>query len=518
MRNLLLLALLAAPASAFQPTPIPPPKTAKEKEIEALVSRLAALPVEVEADSLLMLIGAAQIPAAQVPAILDRLFLDTGRAIVKSPSYISYPVFENWGGNVPGISQRASQLLALDQLSLQTRIVTLIKATKLSHAVELFDTIQPAPPSRSCAAPLTPKVDRYYKTLQALFHDRERGATAKARQDAAHWLGGHLVVSQEAQIAPVAGLIMTLSSQPPIFELALSRLSQDLANLDPSFLPYLATIDAVTDALIDLAKRATLNGFSAEPLWRSFASYNRNALTGTRCGAYPAETLDKRLHAIWAKLDTIKLPPEAAEAFASLVKLEPKQVDDTKPPFESFYANKTSPWYALQIEYQNLRFGPIETRRQFVGKHRPDGLTSFIPLEERKSPAWDDRATKYLRGIEDYVKNTEEDGLTTFVKTSSLYSTFIEILPHASISFPGALSSYVAYLSAAPFANQEPLIWLFEVKAFLRHGTLDEHEQGYDLVRAAIRQQGGQILNTIIEVDRLNPIRSESNMSTLVVP
>lgn len=42
-----------------------------------------------------MLIGAGQIPAAQVPATLDRLFLDTGRAIVKSPLDVAYPEFEN---------------------------------------------------------------------------------------------------------------------------------------------------------------------------------------------------------------------------------------------------------------------------------------------------------------------------------------------------------------------------------------------------------------------------------------
>lgn len=60
-----------------------------------LVSRLAALLFEVEVDALLMLIGAGQIPAAQVPATLDRLFLNTGRAIVKSPLDVAYPEFEN---------------------------------------------------------------------------------------------------------------------------------------------------------------------------------------------------------------------------------------------------------------------------------------------------------------------------------------------------------------------------------------------------------------------------------------
>lgn len=140
-------------------------------------------------------------------------------------------------------------------------------------------------------------------------------------------------------------------------------------------------MEPATDALIELAERAAVNGLSAEPLWRAFAAYNRNALTGTRCGAYPAEALAKKLQAIQSELQPMTLlPPKPPKHSPALSKFDPRRIDDAKPPFQSFYADKNSSWYALEIEYQNLRFGPIETRRQFVGKARPDGLNSLIPL------------------------------------------------------------------------------------------------------------------------------------------
>ena len=139
-------------------------------------------------------------------------------------------------------------------------------------------------------------------------------------------------------------------------------------------------------------------------------------MTETRCGAYPAEALAKKLEAIQSKMQAITLPPEATKTFASLSTLEPRQIDDTKSPFQSFYADKNSPWYVLGIEYQNLRFGPIETRRQFLGKARPDGLTIFL-------------------------------------KAGGLYSSFIEIFSHSAMA-PSTSTTKATTESAPPSANK----------------------------------------------------------------
>ena len=105
---------------------------------------------------------------------------------------------------------------------------------------------------------------------------------------------------------------------------------------------------------------------------------------------------------------------------------------------------------ALYIDYATMRFGSEDRRREFIGKSRPDGLNSFIPIEERKSLQWEEQAAKYLRRLEAFAKHNDDDNLTAFSKVGGLYASFIAILPHSSSSFPSALASYVAYLSASP--------------------------------------------------------------------
>ena len=327
-----------------------------------------------------------------------------------------------------------------------------------------------------------------------------------------------VVNAQDAQIAPVATLIVKLSTEPDLFRLAVSRFAQDLSNLNSTYLPYLQSLDGATDALVTLGNRATAIRVPSDSLWRGFATYNRNALAGVRCTEMPSDVVTEKLKKIQTKMAALNLPLESAEDIAALSEIKPKRLDDTKSPYVPFYANSNSPWYAMGLEYQNLRFGPESTRRRFVGKPRPDGLTSFLSLDERKSPEWDERASKHLRQIEAYAKHNDDEAIESFVKVCDLYSAIIAILPNSSTSFPSALSSFVAYLSASPVAKEQPLIWLVKVKLFLRRGTLDEHEQGYERVRAAIRQGGGQLLNTVLDVDRFNPIRGNSNMSTLVDP
>lgn len=513
MRLLLLVSVATTFSFAFQVKPAPSQKPTKE--IADLVNRLAAAPFEIEADALLMLIDSAKLPTDSVGPTLDRLFVESGRSSIKSPFTGLYPEYSNAESSLPSLTVTASRL-GLDQLSLQSRIVSRTKGIKLTHAIELFDSIQLQPPPRLCTDALMPVVDGYYLTLLTLFHDQEKSGNAKIRENAADWLGRRLTVTQEAQIAPVANSLAKLSNQREVFELSFARFSQDLGNLDPSFLPYLQSLGASTDSLILLASRASLSGISTAPLWRAFAAYNRKALTGTRCRAMPAIDLSKKLELVKSKLNSIPLAPEVAEAIANLPTLDPRRYEDAKPsalPFMSDSALK-----ALYIDYATMRFGSEDRRREFIGKSRPDGLTSFIPIEERKSLQWEEQAAKYLRRVEEFAKHNDDDNLTAFAKVGGLYASFIAILPHSSSSFPSALASYVAYLSASPVMKQQPPIWLWNVKGFLRRGTLDEHERGQELVRAMIRQQGSQVLNTVLDADSFNKIYSESNISTIVVP
>lgn len=515
MQLLVLIFFLALNCSGFQSKKAAPQKTKEEIAIQALVTRLAALPFEMEADGLLILIESGQIPKGEMAVVLDRLFLDSNRAAFKSAMTVTYPTVDPGGETVTSAKARASSSLGLDQLTIQARVISKMRETDLKHAVELFDSVRVPQTSRSCSETLLPTLDRYYQALLKLYQARTLSKDNKMREGASQWLGSHLSVQQEAQIVPVAHLIVKLAPEKDLFELSLSRFSQDLANLDPSFISYVSTVDTVTEALLALSKRASESGSFPAAIWRSFALFHRKALTATRCAFLPEEALKKQIQKLQSKTEAIGMPPEAREIFDLLATLKPDRLNDSKPDYEPVDADSESK--ELLRDYAELRVGAIETRRQFLGKRRPDGLPSFLSLEERKTIQWDEKASQYLRKIERSAKDGQSSLLSSFIKTSERYSSLIQILPISNTAFSGTLSSYLAYLSASPILKESPLVWLVEVKLFLRRGTLDEHDDGQLKIREAIRRHGSEALNILLEIDRYNPIQANSNMSTLYV-
>jgi hypothetical protein len=515
MRSLLLLLIFSTNTQAFQLKQGAKQSTEGEREVEALVTRLAGLPFEMEADALLMLIGAGKLPAADIAPTLERLFINSARSTFSSPLIAMYPQFDTSSGNIESAKATASRALGLDQLSIQTRVIAKQREIDPNRAMHMLDQIRPPQTPRSCSDSLMPSVDRYYQSLLKLYQIQAASKNRKVREHADQWLRSHLSLEQESQIAPIARLILKLGNEQELFEFSLARYSRDLGNLSPAFLPYFASLETVTGDLIALAKRSSEIGQSSAGLWQSFAAYNRKALTGVRCTTMPADVLARRLQQVQAKLKTIELPSEAREILDKLESLQPDRLDTSKPELQSFDSDAGSK--NLMQQYAELRVGPIESRKRFVGKRRPDGLPSFLPLEERKTAEWDEKAALYLRRIETLVRESQDDSLASFLKVSEVYSSLIQILPVANNTFAGAVSSYLSYLSASPVLKEYPLVWLVEVKLFLRRGTLDEYEAGQVKVREAIRRQGSDALNALLEVDRFNPMQSNSNMSTLYV-
>ena len=181
MKFLLLLFLFASSVSAFQPKP---PETKKlKKEVEDLVSRLAGLPIEMEADGILLLLDAGQIPPDQAPALLDRLFVDSGRAVINSQMIGLYPEYQDTDGSVPAVVASASRL-GLNQMGLQTRILARFRSLDLKHAISLFDRISLNSASRSCGDSLSPAFDAYYQSLLPLYSDLVKKADRKQREAA----------------------------------------------------------------------------------------------------------------------------------------------------------------------------------------------------------------------------------------------------------------------------------------------------------------------------------------------
>ncbi len=503
MRAVFCLVLLTY--SAFgQGAPTLPGKAKADKELENLIQRLASLPPEFEADSLLLLVEAGKIPSDSVVATLDGAFLTAGRASVTATMRGMLPEYLALGESVPAAIAQSSGMG--DQLTLRLRVVESMKTRNVEHAVELFDSIQIPRPALTCADALMPRPKRYFETLTRLYRDLQKSPKPKVREMADHWLASHLGALHESQIAPVAQELAALSAQKDLFELGLDRLSLDISKLNPSFRSWWASGNDVTLSLIALAQKAQSVGKSTEQLWRAYIGYNRGALDAARCADVKATDVAARLKEWQAQFESLSIPPDILEAFAALAAVEPRSIDAGKPDFPYFRSDPRV--MEMLRSYGALRFGPIEPGGAVASGQRADGMADILPLAERMTVAWRDRAEKYLRRLEEIAKEDDKDRLGAFIKTSNCYSALIAITPIKSGQLESTVSSYIAFLAASPVLKEQPLIWLMQFRRVFRHGTVDETPEGLALARKLVHELGSQLMNTLLDIDRLNPDRS----------
>ncbi len=485
--------------SPGQIAPALPAKPKPDRELEDLIQRLASLPPEFEADSLLLLVEAGKIKLESKIATLDRIFLSAGRASVSSPTRGMLENYRWLGESTPALIAQSSAS-GQDRLVLRLRAVDAMKDLNVEHAAEMFDSIHLPSPTLSCADALMPQPHRYYETLLRLHKALQKSPKPKTREMADDWLTSHFSASHETQITPVAEALAQLTEQKDLFEISLSKFGQDIAKLSPAFRSYWATNKDVTASLIALTKKAQTARYSAEPLWRAYLSYETSVLGGERCADIKAADVTGRLDALKVAVEALPIPIDLKEGFSALAKIEPRRIDDVKPKFPNY---RSDPRVAELIDlYRNLRFGPEEKRKEVAAGQRPDGLINFLPLDQRKTPEWQNEAERYLRKLEEYAKLDEEDRVGAFSKTSSEYASLIEITPIGSRQLEACVNAYIGYLAGSPILKEQPLIWLMYFKMFLRRGTLDEHEQGLELVRKLLRERGSHVMNTLVDVDR----------------
>lgn len=517
MYLLIFLILFSLNAEAFQDVSKTLPTSKKQDpKIEALLSQISALPVEMEADALLMLIDAGKLMPESVPSHLEDLFVRSGRASMRSEVDPVYDIVADTESG-PGAYANASRILGLNQLTLQSRIVSRMALKDTSQASDRFDTIQRPNPPQSCKDAFRPIPNSYYATLFELYRKKTKGATEKRALESTDWLISHLGIHQAGEIEPVSRIILKFSGNKDIYDRITERFIQDLASITPVFSEYVRSLEDVSEAVISIAKKNDLLLHSNEALWRAFVSYNKRAFSGVRCSKLSKAEVDAALSSLRAKISGLSLPAESAKELLELEKIQPKSSDDGSPELSKFRDDRNYRNLSI-VDYAPLRFGDSERRKSFAGrKIRPDGLAEFLPLEERKSSAWITQAQKFLRKIEDFRKSNEDEPSTHFSKVSGLYSALIELLPPTTELFSEAVSSHLAFLSGSPILKQSPVLWFADVKIMLRRGTLDDHEIGLKRLRSIIRSNGDQVLNTLLDVDQFNPLNNNANMNILFV-
>jgi hypothetical protein len=441
---------------------------ADSNKVEQLLQQLAAVPPEAEADGLLSLIEKGHIPEKDVPELLERAFGVANSIQASAPFYAAIRSYDSLGESVPALTAFASHTVG-NRLGIQLRVVRALVAKDLSAALRYFEQIRPGIAVVNCQTELLPDTSEYFRTAVRLFHAMERSAIQRHREDATVWLTRHLALRSETEMPAVADAIQSLAERQELHSRLMSRFVQDIAALEPSFRFYWVS-----------RKRADRLPSAG------YATYQRAALQAERCADIAQAEIDQHI-----------------AGNEELAKLRPRSLDTKLAKAMMF--REDSIYEQFTPLYQDLRFGPLENRRKVASQRREDGLTSFLPMEERRSPRWQAAAEVYLRKVNDYAKLDVKDADATFLKVSTLYGSLIEIAPVSSPFLNAAVGSYLAYMSGSAMLKERPDLWLAQFRMFLRRGTLDDHESGMKLIRKLIRERGNHVMNTLVDLDEFHP-------------
>lgn len=169
-------ALLAFAAAAAAAPSRPAPARAA---LESLVREADTVPAEFSADVLIRIAPAAGgLDRAWERELLDEAF--------RRGSSAQQPLRQTAAPLAVDTRQHAEALAGdtpLDAVSLQLRVVQLMRTLEPAHARELFEWIAMAPDAAGCATALVPDADAYYQALAAVARDSFPANTA-GRADA----------------------------------------------------------------------------------------------------------------------------------------------------------------------------------------------------------------------------------------------------------------------------------------------------------------------------------------------
>ena len=165
-------AAIALSAAGQPPEKEPPPHDAV---IESLEGDASAVPPEFGADALIRLSMSSRVPTAWRRELLDEAFFRAYGAQEQFRRRSGEPLSPN--------TRQGADLLAyatpLTRVSLQVRVVELMRFVDPRRARELFEWIELNPGRDVCEDPLVPDVDEYYSVLSTIARTtfgRDRGA------------------------------------------------------------------------------------------------------------------------------------------------------------------------------------------------------------------------------------------------------------------------------------------------------------------------------------------------------
>ncbi len=457
-----LMAAVAAVAA------VPPPAQrgvllrARDAQIESLVAEAMAAPPEYAADVL--------IQAAESPLVADdawrRELLDDAYA----QAFAAQQPYRRTSAPISPDTRQGAEALAADtrlnRVSLQLRVIELMRFIDPARARELFGWIELNLDPDRCETSLVPALDEYYTALTALARQTFPD-TPEGRSDRLSFFEMYLWRAHAASELPLAA-VAARRVHPDAGEAAYLQvlLNGILQNSDRTPRAFSTSALDIESRIADLQDADRALGVSGSFLLAALRQYLVRQFSERRCG-------DSSIDAA------------AVEMFNAIVTRRAAGLDGVAPISPGEIQPSTPLGSVTPFDYWTT----LDARRLHDDAVRLRGTgRAPAPLSIRQSTLWLSQADLHLVGVQQWSSAREATERDHFYEKAALFVSLLDLVPPSETRVR-VLRAFADFLHHDDAERQRPLWFLFANRLLELI-----HSDDRDDVLRAIDDTGDQVL------------------------
>jgi hypothetical protein len=475
-------ALLVAVAAAAIPsaTQQAAPLRSRDQQVESLVAEAMAAPPEFAADVL--------IQTAESPRVTDdawrRELLDDAYA----EAFAAQQPYRRTSAPISPDTRQGAEALAADtrlnRVSLQVRVVQLMRFIDPARARELFGWIELTLDPDRCEVPLVPALDEYYAALTALARQTFPD-TPEGRSDGLSFFEMYLWRARSGSELP---LVATAARRfhPDAGDAAYLQvlLNGILQNSERTPRAFATSALDIASKIADLQDADRAMGVSGSFLLAALRQYLVRQLSNPRCSD-----------------STIDAP--AVEMFNAIVRRREAGLDGVAPISAGDIRSSRPLGHVTLFDYWTTP----DARRLHDDAVRLRGTgRAPIPLTARQSALWLLQADRHLVDVQQWSSAREATERDYFYEKGALFANLIELVPGGPTRVR-VLRAFADFLHHDDAERQRPL-WFFFANRLLE---LIQSEDRDDVLQA-IGDTGDQVLSLYAHAAQLTLLTRQNSI------
>lgn len=350
--------------------------------------------------------------------------------------------------------------LAMDRLSLQSRVVVAMAPLEAQVAIQLFQTIPPPrPPAVGCSGAFVPDVSIYYKAMEAILEVSPRIQTRNVAgvQTAVMLVEAAGATTSPVQLFPLATVVAKARLTNEELSSLLSILAAGIDNFpvdDRSLSAYRWSrwwhrdAGSPSDAIAKVVALSRKHQVPYYSLVRAYRDYLDRSMKGPHC----SDDFDK-------DVESITTIAESTNKWLSKFRpvVEPISMPDPEPPIDAG-PDEGEYWRSpkadeLLLDAKHLNFD--------------DNWRSFTEAD-RKTIAWRDRVEHMLNDMDNWREQDEPESADYYHQRCMLLYQGLEEVPPGPL-YDRILLTWIATFEESSLQWDRPAEWYYEVLQFIEY-------------------------------------------------